>query len=409
MRRRYQRDGWLRVEGDGWRLRYRIYDAAGKPHRRDVRIANAKATYIKGDKGKWRREGPFLDRAGLDPAQAQQLARTQYLDKVQEHNANPQQGTAVEKFWRDNYLPNATLRKLAPKTMEQYTGLFGKWIRPVIGHLSMSAVDLEIAEFVLAGAREAGLSDETVKHIRKVGSALFTRAIKTKAYSGFNPFQAVDLGPRVEPVRERYALTPARARMVLDHPKWTARSSPRYVDAVRWALLTGMNIAEICGLTGEHVLEDRITVRQQYYRGRYGPLKTKARKRDIPLTEELRHLLDEHGRSAEGTGNPPLFAGQNNRPLNEHNIQRRYLRPIGDELGLPSLGWHICRHTFATWLQQAGVDSYDRKRLLGHSGDVTDGYTHEDMDRLRAAMEVVGRKLEGVEEKVVEMPGRKVG
>ncbi len=386
-RRRYQKDGWLRVEGDGWRLTYRKYDPAGNSKRPDIRIADAKAHYDKNKQtGRWKRIGPFFNRAGLDPIQAQQLAQSQYLDKAQRQNVNPQIGVKVEKFWNDNYLPNAKLRRLAFKTLEQYEGMFGKWIRPVIGHLPLSAVDLEVAEFVLACAREANLSDETVRHIRKVGGAVFTRAINVKAYSGFNPFRAVDLGSRMEPVREPYALTPDQARAVLTHELWTDRSSSRYVDGVHFALLTGCNVAEVCGLTGEHILEDRIQIRQQYFfRSGYGPLKARARRRDLPLTEELRSLIGGHeivsatpglagGDRAGAQASPgsPIFAGQNGKPLNAPNIRSRYLRPIGEALGLPGpLGWHVFRHTFATWLQQGGVDQFDRKRLLGHAGDMS--------------------------------------
>ncbi len=49
-------------------------------------------------------------------------------------------------------------------------------------------------------------------------------------------------------------------------------------------------------------------------------------------------------------------------------MQKRYLRKIGVELGLPeTLGWHTFRHTYRSWLDAAGVPVGVQQRLMRHA------------------------------------------
>jgi integrase len=52
---------------------------------------------------------------------------------------------------------------------------------------------------------------------------------------------------------------------------------------------------------------------------------------------------------------------------------------------------HECRHTFASLLLRRGVDSRIRQALLGHADeDMTNNYTHTDLDMHKKAMEKIG-------------------
>ena len=50
----------------------------------------------------------------------------------------------------------------------------------------------------------------------------------------------------------------------------------------------------------------------------------------------------------------PVFAARTGRPLDEHNIARRYLKPVGAKLGMPWLSWHCFRRTRTTLSHQSG-------------------------------------------------------
>lgn len=67
---------------------------------------------------------------------------------------------------------------------------------------------------------------------------------------------------------------------------------------------------------------------------------------------------------------------------------RIYLfKPVVRALDLPQATPHWCRHTFATRLYAAGAPDLEIKRLMGHAdSNVTEHYTHTDLDHLRSAL-----------------------
>jgi len=382
-RPRFQEDGWLRVEGRRWRLTYR--DSSGK--RTTVSLGPAYRDYDKDAKGKFRPIGPVLNRAGLKASQARAVARELYLSKV-DRTTGPV--LTVGEFWRTKYLPWAeTAGTPRASTLAVYQSIWTSWLEPVIGGTSLRSVTLEHAETVISDVRRAGLSDSTVKLAKAVGSAVFSRALNLEFFEKRNPFHRLRLGEH-RPVRERFPLTAEQARQLL------ATVDDQRRPMVMTALLTGMNAAELAGLKGSDIdlAGGRIEVRRQWIDGTgYGPLKTKNRHRDIPLAARGREVLEPLVTDPDS----PVFPGQTpGIPCCMESARKRHLRPAGEALGLPgNLGWHIFRHTFATWLQSAIVRDFDIEALMGHAQRTITRrvYTHEDFDRLRQAIESIAGNL----------------
>ena len=91
-----------------------------------------------------------------------------------------------------------------------------------------------------------------------------------------------------------------------------------------------------------------------------------------------------------------VFVSRNGTPLNERNLLRRFLKPVGDGLGLPWLSWHVFRHTHATLGEQVGMALSDRQAQMGHADvGMTMHYTHSDLKRRRAAIETLTDRLMG--------------
>jgi len=64
------------------------------------------------------------------------------------------------------------------------------------------------------------------------------------------------------------------------------------------------------------------------------------------------------------------------------------VKPLAVKLGMPWLSWHVFRHTCATLTKTFGMLDVDRRVLMGHSdATMTDRYTHEDVERMRAVVE----------------------
>jgi integrase len=390
-RRRGQRKGWLREQSGQWRLTYRLYDVLGRPKREDVYIGPA--------------EGP----GKLTAKQAERRAWDDYLSKADDISRKPKATITVTEFWDSKYWPQAELR-LRKSTRGQYSSLWGHWLKPRIGSTSVALVTVEHIEQTLAEIASAGKSPATVKHARKVLSALFTRAKRLGYFTGDNPAGLVELQPATS-VRKPYALSVAQARAILaGKPKGAQNGSlatpNRFLHMIRAALLTGMNAAELCGLRWSQVnLTDApagdipakcIGVREHWYRGEAGALKTGNRYRNIPICGALAKLLEEiRARGVFLTGADRVFCSRNGKPLTENNIRRRHLAPLAESLGLPYLGWHIFRHTVASWCAELGMHEVDRQVLLGHApATMTQRYTHAELERIRGVLDQLAARIE---------------
>ena len=385
-RRRGQRKGFLRVEHGSWLLTYRVYDQTGRGHRETVTI------------------GPGDGPGKLTEKQAERFAWDHYLSKVDQLVMQPRALMTVADFWAKHYKPAALLR-LKKTTREQYFSLYARWIEPVIGRKRLAMLDAGDVEQVIALAVQEKMSPATARHIRKVISAIYTKAKKLKIASGDNPASLADL-PDPEPVREKIALSASQMSAAL-----SMLSEPVRTMALT-AVLTSMNVSELCGLRWKHVNLTpewtqfdgdalppfTIAVRRHFSRGEIGSLKTGNRKRNVPIPEPLVSALAVLKQRPKFAGiEDVVFCSRRGTPISENNTRRRVLNPMAAALGVARLSWHVFRYSHATFTEAIGMHARDRQALMGHGAlDQTDRYTMEDQERMRGGLEkIAGMILTG--------------
>ena len=131
-------------------------------------------------------------------------------------------------------------------------------------------------------------------------------------------------------------------------------------------LETGMRVSEALGLDWSDVelqAPPRIHVRRQHYRGTTGPLKTRASRRQLPLSADLAERLAAlRPDGAQG----PVFVTRNGTRYLERNI-RRVLARAAAEAGLEWVSFHSFRHTCASFLFAAHKTPLQVSRWLGHA------------------------------------------
>src|SRR5437868_6208068 len=174
--------------------------------------------------------------------------------------------------------------------------------------------------------------------------------------------------------RNRIRLRFDRAVRKLEALKSPAR------EMVLFAIPASMNIAEICGLQwkrvnlteqfatvdGESLPPLTVAVRAQWYRGEYGSVKARSRRRNLPIPLALRAVLAKMRERKKFTGSDdPVFAARTGKPVDEHNIARRYLKPVGESLGMDWLSWHCFRRTHTTLANELGMAFTDRMAMMG--------------------------------------------
>ena len=384
-RRRGQRKGWLRPEHGAWLLTYRVYDQTGKGQRETVTI------------------GPCEGSGKLTEKQAERFAWDHYLAKVDQIAQHPRSLMTIAEFWEKHYKP-AALLKLKKTSRDQYFSLYAQWIEPVIGRKRLATLETGDVEQAIACAIEAGKSPSTARHIRKVISAIHTKAKKLRIVSGDNPASLADV-PEAKPVRQKFALSAEQVRTVLSMLKEPVRTMTLS------AVLTSMNVSELCGLRWKHVNLTpewatmdgdglppfTLAVRQHFSRGEVGTLKTGSRKRNVPLPDALVQALAGLKARPNFVGpDDAVFCSRRGTPVNQNNVRRRVLAVIGKTLNLTRLSWHIFRYSHATFTESIGMHARDRQALMGHGAlDQTDRYTMEDLERMRGGLDKIAGMITG--------------
>ena len=231
---------------------------------------------------------------------------------------------------------------------------------PYLGSLPLQNIDQNAIQSLTSAALKAGYSTQTAIHIRNVVRSIFIHAIKTKCFAGDNPASLVP-----SPVIERKtspSLTVAELRQTMQIMRYPEK------PIALFAILTDMNLSEICGLQWRFVnvttyprqvetelLPPRtIAVRNLSYRGEFGPV-SEGRKRLLPIPAMLFSVLtDLKNRTKFSNFHDFVFASRRGTPIYPENVGTRRLKAAGKILDMPWLSWSAFHRTRLDLISQFG-------------------------------------------------------
>jgi|SRR5579872_216915 len=408
-RRRGQRKGYVFRKGPSWFVQYRVdtaeVDASGKFKRLKDAAYVAPAT------------GP----GKVTKKQAERIAWEEYLCRLDQMSTRPQSMKTVREFVRERFEPDVVW-SCKPSGKAHYGYILKNHVLPVLGEIRLRDMRPAHVQDLVRAKLESGLSIQTVVHIRNAVSAVFRHAKRLQAYSGDLPTEGVRLPELVH--AQKRALTWEQVKLLAQvigrmEPKPLKKHGQRMRTAedmeaanlklgvlVTVLAITGLRIGEAMGLRWRrvnlddtHVLVDgrllkpySLLVCENYVRGRYGTVKSKNSYREVPLSTEAWYQLARLKAAAQFTGpDDPVFSSGAGRPLDQHNVAARFLRPAAQRVGCPWVSWHVLRHTASTLADQAGLSVAELQRVLGHStAEMTLHYTHAEIERVRERLEKIG-------------------
>lgn len=222
---------------------------------------------------------------------------------------------------------------------------------PYLDNVPISEVRCGDVEHLIQASMDHGYSSQMVTHLRNVLRSIFSYATATGHFSGPNPATFVAV-PSIahKPVP---SLTLSQLKQIFD-----LMSYPEQQIAL-FALLTDMNVAEICGLKWKHVnlsnviqygsgdpLAARtIAVKMQIYRGEYREVLGR-RGRFVQIPELLQSaLLHLKHRPAHNSGENYVLVSRRGTAVNPDNIAARRLKAIGQILDMSWLSWKVFHRT----------------------------------------------------------------
>ena len=137
-------------------------------------------------------------------------------------------------------------------------------------------------------------------------------------------------------------------------------------------------------------------VAEACFMGRFGTPKTRASRREIPLSPAVLEALKAHySRSADRSPEALVFATPHGGPLVSNNLRKRGLQSACKRAGLPRINWHSLRHTHGTLLHVQGTPLKVAQAQLGHSHMATtlEVYTHASVIAQREAVNLLDEQV----------------
>ena len=164
------------------------------------------------------------------------------------------------------------------------------------------------------------------------------------------------------------------------------------------AAMTGLRIGEILALRWGRInlAAGTLRVEETCYYGRFGTPKTKASRRELPLSSVVvQALLVHRSRSSDRSEEALVFCTSNGTPLASNNLRKRQLNSACVRAGFAPINWHTLRHTHGTLLHEQGTPLRVAQAQLGHSHITTtlEVYTHASGSAQRQAVDQLESQL----------------
>jgi integrase len=101
--------------------------------------------------------------------------------------------------------------------------------------------------------------------------------------------------------------------------------------------------------------------------------KTDASGEALPVHAELVEVLQEWKLKQPDECEWVFPSPRTGRPYSDSTILSKVLKPAAAKLGIKGLGWHTFRHSYRTWMSDAGIDIAKVKDLMRHADIGTTG------------------------------------
>lgn len=313
----------------------------------------------------------------LTVAEARDLARTALRKVIAGGDPKavdlPIDGPTIEHFYTQQYLPYVKSYKRSWDTDETMIRIH---LLPALGDRAMgSLIPPDIARVVEA-MRSRDYAAGTINRVLVLLRYGYTLALRWH-------IDGVDSNPAKELKNlkgdnkiERY-LTPEQTTRLLAAVRHS--QNPLLADIVAFLLFTGARKREALDAKWQDV-----DWRQKLWR----IPKTKSGKvRHVPLSSGALRLLQDLQEKADPAFEYIFANPRTGKPFVSIFYSWDTARK---EAGLPELRIHDLRHSFASFLVNAGRSLYEVQELLGHADiRTTSRYAHLSRERLREAVEVV--------------------
>lgn len=247
-----------------------------------------------------------------------------------------------------------------PAALRTYGLALKTKLLPELGELRLSNVTRNNVQDLVDGLLRQGMAPSSVSNAVLPLRAIYRRALD-RGEVGVNPTAKLAL-PASKPRRLQLPRPEQAAALIVALP---------LRDRALWAtaLYAGLRRGELQALTWANVdLEQRLLQVEHSWDPFAGLIepKSQAGKRRVPISETLRTHLITHRLQQEPGEDGFLFCRQDGRTPFEPTTVLARARRAWKRAGLRPIGLQECRHTYASFMIAAGVNTKALSTYMGH-------------------------------------------
>lgn len=338
----------------------------------EIRSTGHKTYYhhYRDERGK-QRKYKLANAADVSPSQARILcdrARSQLMMGVDIQQTRTQKRTAptLDEFFMESYLPYVQSYK---RSWMMDVSVYQNHIQVRLGHEYIDVIDATQILSVMNHAAKT-LADGTLNRLLVLLRYMFNLAIKWQiAGIQQNPTACYKL-KKLSNHRERF-LTEQETQQLITQVN-AIKKNPMLKYIIPMLLLTGARKREVLDARWED-----IDFLRQFWRI---PQTKSGRERHVPLSTAAMALLQQIPKHSDY-----IFANpKTNTPFISIYFSWNIARTAA---GLSDVRIHDLRHSFASFLVNAGCSLYEVQKLLGHASIVmTQRYSHLNQESLMRAV-----------------------
>ena len=360
---------------------------------------------LAGNRSKGVTPGTFAELKSANEARTETVRAEAEEARVKEEEIQARRKTFGEVF--PQYIEIRKEEVYNPRTAKDEEWKWDKWLAPYFAETPLSEVTAEqVAAFVTEcknptverlerGKKKipAPRTPKTISHYLNLLSQVWQYGKEKGFCSGDNPIRAPQV-KKVTPIGKS-----ARSRFLTHEEADKLLTALKAKSVILWAkcvvlLYSGVRPIELHALKWMDVENGQIRVLRE--------IKTnKGETRQIPIANPIKEALDEI-KPEKVLLSDLIFPSTRKRKdgsLYSSEISDSFDRVVKD-LGLNEgvenkndrVVPYTLRHTFASWLVQAGTPLYTVAQLMGHStSEITQKYAHLAPDNLRSAIDIFNR------------------
>ena len=255
-----------------------------------------------------------------------------------------------------------------PSTLRSYRALLRAQIGPRLGRPPIAQPTREEVERFAAEELSAGLAPKTISNALGLLSLICEHAVKRR-WAAANPCRHLERPRALEPDTALRFLDPTEVEALL---RAVPADDFEHVRRVIYltAVMSGLRQGELLALQWCDIdwTAQRIRVRRNYVRGRFGTPKSQRGSPSVPLADRLGGELDLlHRATAHGSDDDLVFAHPHTgRPMNGHPLLKAFQRTL-EAAGVRQVRFHDLRHRFGTRMAASGVPMRTLQAWMGHA------------------------------------------